>query len=182
MQDRLDINRYQALRPRFFWDYFNKLKEAWKKYNIHPRDCYNMDKTGFRIGVRGKPKIVTCNARWLGSAPSSTYCDFVTVVECVSTDKSIISLFIILPRKNLMEAWVIITDLPDEFLVAVSDPKYSNDELLLHWLEQFDKHSAQRQEGQYRKLIMDWYGSYWTVDFIDYCKKIKIIRFGLPPH
>ncbi len=141
-----------------------------------------MDKTRFRIRIGGKQKVVTRDARRRAFAPSSTNCDFVTVVECVSADKCALPPFVILPGKSIMEAWVINTDLPDDYSLAVSDSCYSIDQLWLHWLKRFDRHSATRQVGEYRMLIMDGYGSHCTVDFIDYCEKNKIIRFCLPSH
>jgi hypothetical protein len=142
VQESLDIGHYQAMRPQIFHCYFQKLRTARKEFNIHPVDRYNMDETGFRIGIGGKQKVITRNARRRAFAQSSTTRDYVTVVECVSADKKVLPPFIILPGKNIMEAWVINTDMPEDYSLAVSDSGYSNDELCLHWVKHFNLHSA----------------------------------------
>jgi hypothetical protein len=61
-QETLDIARFRGLQSIIIQVYFQKLSGPWDKYNIHPEDCYNMDGTGYQIGIRGKQKIVTKNA------------------------------------------------------------------------------------------------------------------------
>ncbi len=181
-QETLDIGRFEALRPVIFSEYFKKLQAAWKKYTIRPEDCYTMDETSFRIGIGGRQKVVTRTARRRAFAPSSTNRDYVTVVQCVSAGKKTLPPFVILPGKNIMEAWVINTDMLDDYSLAVSDSGYSNDALCFHWLKHFDTHSARSQVGEYCMLIMDGCGSHCTLDFNDYCEQHKIVSFCLPLH
>jgi hypothetical protein len=105
IQESLDIACYHANKPEVISIYFQKLKQALEKYGIQLPNIYNMDKTGFRIGVGGKKKIATQHAHRRAFAPSSTNRDYVTVVECVSADRSVIPPMVILPGKTLMEAW-----------------------------------------------------------------------------
>jgi hypothetical protein len=71
-QESLDIRRFSVNPSKIIRIYFQKLRNALEKYNIHPADCYNMDETGFRIGAGGKKRVVTRNARGRAYAPSST--------------------------------------------------------------------------------------------------------------
>ncbi len=105
-----------------------------------------------------------------------------TVVECVSADHTVLPPFVILPGKKVLEAWIINTDIPEDFSIAVSDTGYSNDGLLLHWWKHFERHSAKRQVGEYRMLLMDSFESHCTLDFIDFCEQHKIVPFCIPPH
>jgi hypothetical protein len=108
--------------------------------------------------------------------------NYVTVIECVSAGQDVIPPMVILAGKNVLEVWVTNTDLPGNFSLAVSDSGYANDELSLRWLEHFEHHSALRQQGEYRLLILNGYVSHCTVEFIQYCEAHKIIPFCLPPH
>ncbi len=101
--ETLDVNLFKAMQPKVFRVYYERLGDAWKEYNIHPSDCYNIDETGFRIVIGGKQKATTCDARRQAFAPSSTNRDFATTVKCVSTDKAALPPFMILPGKNMME-------------------------------------------------------------------------------
>jgi hypothetical protein len=181
-QETLDLARFRAHQPATISLYFEKLQAALKKYNIRLEDLYNMDKTGFRIGVGGRKKVVTRNSRRRAYAPSSTNRNFVTVVECVSADRNFIPPMVILPGKNVMEVWVTKTGLPEDFGLAVSDSGYLNDDLCMQWLKHFEYHSAKRQVGEYRMLIIDGYGSHCTLDFICFCEEHKIVPFCLPSH
>jgi hypothetical protein len=182
LQESLEIGRFQANKQEVIRTYFKKLFAALAKYRIDPADCYNMDETGFRIGVGGKKRVVTRNARRRAFAPSSTNSDYVTVVECVSAGRNAIPPLVILPGKNFMESWVINTDMPEDFSLAVSDSGYTNDQLCLQWLKHFERESARQQVGEYRMLILDGYGSHLTLDFISFCEEHKIVPFRLPPH
>jgi hypothetical protein len=182
IQESLDIDRLKAHPPEIIRIWFEKLRKALAKYNIHLEDCYNMDETGFRIGTGGKQRIITRDVRRRCFAPSSTNREFVTVVRCISASQDVLPPMVILPGKTLLAVYVENTDMPDDFSLAVSDSGYTNDELCSHWLKHSKHHSAKRQKGGYRLLIMNGYDSHCTLDFIQYCHSHKIIPFCLPPH
>ena len=51
------------------------------------------------------------------------------------------------------------------------------------WLEKiFEPHIIIKVNGKYRLLIVDGHGSHLTPQFLDCCKKHKIIALCLPPH
>jgi hypothetical protein len=77
--------------------------EVCEKYGIHPKDIFNMDEKGFRIGCGGKQKVVTRSAQHRCYASSSTNRDYVTVIECVSASKRLLPPMVTLPGKNLLE-------------------------------------------------------------------------------
>jgi hypothetical protein len=182
IQKFLDIDSLKAHQPEIIRIWFNKLKKALAKYNILLENCYNMDKTGFRIGTGGKQRIITRNTRWRCFVPSSTNREFVTVVECISASQHVLPLMVILPGKTLLEVYIENTDMPGDFSLAVSESGYTNDDLCFHWLKHFEQQSAKRPKGEYRLLIMDGSDSHCTLDFIQYCHSHKIIPFCLPPN
>jgi hypothetical protein len=83
-----------------------------------------MDEMGYPISIRGKQKIMTRNAYHRAFASSSTNCNYVMVVECVSTDHNVLPPSVILPENNVLKAWMIYMDVPDDFSIAVSDTGY----------------------------------------------------------
>jgi len=50
------------------------------------------------------------------------------------------------------------------------------------WLAHFQRFSAKQQEGVYRLLLLDGFGSHCTKEFLDYYDRHKIIVFCLSPH
>ncbi|KAI0616050.1 DDE-1 domain-containing protein, partial [Pyrenophora tritici-repentis] len=62
----------------------------------------------------------------------------VTVVETIAADGSVLVPFIILKGKVHLLKWYTNTKLPDDYMVAISDTAYNNDELSLEWIRHFD--------------------------------------------
>lgn len=51
---------------------------------------------------------------------------------------------IIISEKGNLEKFFLYNDI---VAMAFSDTRYNNDELTLHWLENFDKHSCKEKKG-----------------------------------
>lgn len=54
---------------------------------------------------------------------------------------------IIFSEKGNREKFFIYNDIDGKVAMAVSDTGYNNDELNLHWLENFDKHTCKKKKG-----------------------------------
>jgi hypothetical protein len=74
------------------------------------------------------------------------------------------------------------TQVPNQYLVGVSENGFTTDELAYHWIHHFNKHTAHRTRGAYRLLLLDNHGSHLTRQFLDYCSNNKIFLFTFPPH
>jgi hypothetical protein len=60
---------------------------------------------------------------------------------------------------------------------------WTNNEIGLAWLKQvFNRFTKAKARRKYRLLILDGYGSYVTMDFLNYCDKNKIILAIFPPY
>jgi hypothetical protein len=163
-------------------EYFQKLQEVITTHAIQPDDLWNMDKTGFSIGI-GRDQLVVSRqkkrASYLGIPQNR---ESATAVEAISAGGEYIPAFLILSGQVHMSRWYQVQQLYGDTYIAVSSSGYTNDEITLQWLHHFEKHSATRQVGQKRLLLLDGYGSHHTKEFIQYCDTHSIIPFGLPPH
>jgi len=65
-----------------------------------------------------------------------------TVCETISADSHVLPLMIIVPGIIHQEYWYTETDLPDDYLIGVSDTSYSNYYLTILWLKHFEIFSA----------------------------------------
>jgi hypothetical protein len=160
--------------------WFAEFKEVCDKYGIQHRDIYNFDETGFRIGIGKDQWIITRDPSRDSYPGSSTNRELITVCETISADGDALPPMVILSAVMHGAKWF--TELPDGYLVGVSETGYSNDELSMAWLAHFDRFSSRRQLGAYRLLIMDGCGSHCTKQFIEFCDERNIIPFCLPPH
>lgn len=162
--------------------YFNRLQRAISEYGIEANGMWNMDETGFQIGV-GRGKQVVTQKRRVGctlSVPINR--EFATCVESVSAAGECIPGFVILTGKVHQAKWYKEPKVPDDMVIGVSESGYTNDHLCLDWLKHFDHYTKNKTTGAYRLLIIDGYGSHHIEEFIDYCIENKIVPFGLPPH
>jgi hypothetical protein len=56
--------------------------------------------------------------------------------------------------------------IPPNWLVAVSENGWTNNEIRLYWLKHvFNKHTRTRTRGRYRLLILNGHGSHVTPEF-----------------
>ncbi|KAF1994311.1 CENP-B protein, partial [Amniculicola lignicola CBS 123094] len=146
---------------------------------IQPRDTYNMDETGYQIGVASNQYVYTQRGQQV-FIPNANNRELVTLVECISTNGASITPIVIVKAQSVMEHWI--SNQLDNYLISVSDSGYTNDSLALDWLKHFEKMTRRRQVGAWRLLLVDGHGSHDTKQFAEFAEKYKIQLFALPPH
>jgi hypothetical protein len=181
MQKRLQAERQDAEDPICIAQYFQQVQTVVAEKGIVPQDIWNMDETGFRIGVGKDQLIVTKRKRahYFGIPENR---ESATAIEAISAGGQVAPAFLILAGQYHMAQWYQQPELEDDTAIITSASGYSNDEISLEWLKHFDRHTTKSAIGKYRLLILDGHGSHHTYEFIRYCEANNIIPFGLPPH
>lgn len=179
-QKLLAVERKNAESPETIKQHFDEFKEAKTSHGVADGDVYNFDETGFRAGCGRQKKVITKEekARVVLENPENR--DFISSLECVSGDGSVIPNMIILSGKSHLEKFFLYNDLDGKVAIAVSGTGYNNDELSLHWLEHFDKHTRKKRKGVWRTLVMDGASSHVHEEFIRLCCSKNILPFRLP--
>jgi hypothetical protein len=180
-QKKLNSNRQRAENPAVVAEYFEKLYDTLEEYGIVQEDIWNMDETGFRIGI-GKDQVVVTKrkrAHYFGIPENR---ESATDIEAISIGGRVIPAFLILSGQIHMAYWYQQAELEDNIAIITSATGYSNDEISLEWLKHFDTYTKAGTVGRYRLLIFDGHGSYCTWEFVNYCEHNNIIPFGLLPH
>jgi hypothetical protein len=179
LQRKIDANRKASENTQRTVEYFNRLRETIVQYGIPPEDIWNMDETGFRIGVGKDQFIVTKRKRLhLFGMPENREC--ATAIECISAAGIVIPAFLILTGQVHMDQWYRLDELDPLTKITMSSSGYSNDQIALSWIKHFNEHAI--TTSAYRLLILDGHGSHHTKEFIGYCEEDKIVPFALPPH
>jgi site-specific DNA-cytosine methylase len=75
--------------------YFNKLQTIIQEGGILPDDTYNMDETGFRIGM-GKDQLIVTQRKWTHYFGLPENRESTTAIECISAAGEFLPLFLIL--------------------------------------------------------------------------------------
>ncbi|KAF7572901.1 hypothetical protein PtrM4_078060 [Pyrenophora tritici-repentis] len=120
---------------------------------------------------RGRPKTVQQGNR-----------EWTTVIQGINATGWAIPAFIIFQGKHHLSAWYKEEDLPQDWVIRVSENGWTNNKLGLQWLEHFDRHTKGKTISSYRLLVLDGHESYNSLDFQQYCKDKKIITICMFPH
>jgi hypothetical protein len=120
---------------------------------------------------RGNPKSVQpANSEWI------------TVIEGINAECQSIPPFIIGSGQYHLANWYREGDLPGDWVIAVGENGWTNNQLGLDWLKHFDRSTSKRTNSRYRLLILDGHESHHSVEFEEYCKENKIITLCMPAH
>jgi hypothetical protein len=177
----LDANRHAAENPHVINAWFVKFKAMVSEHGIVADDIWNMDETGFQIGV-GKDQMVVTKRRRAHYFSLPTNRESATAVEAISAAGRVIPVFLILSGTLHMANWYRLEELDKDTVIGTSPTGYSNDELSMAWIQHFETHTRKGTIGSKRLLLMDGYGSHCTQEFIQFCDDNSIIPFGFPPH
>ncbi|KAM4061765.1 hypothetical protein HRG_011777 [Hirsutella rhossiliensis] len=142
-QKVLDNQRKLAESVPHVTEYFKKLHETIASYGINPADIWNMDETGFRIGI-GRDQVVVTKSRRSQYFGIEENRESATAVEAISADGRYIPAFLILSGKVHLEQWYGIKELDGDTLIGVTETGFTNDQLNLAWI--------QHQIGEIRTL------------------------------
>jgi hypothetical protein len=135
------LQRTRAQDEPTITKWFKEHLEFVQEYNIEPESIWNMDETGFRIGIPGGEKVMVPRAVNALYTPSPENRTSITILETVSAVGKVIAPVLVIPGKIHMDSWYH-TNLEGTELVMLSDTGFSNTQLALWWLEHFAEHAT----------------------------------------
>jgi hypothetical protein len=103
------------------------------EHGIVADDIWNMDETGFQIGV-GKDQMVVTKQRRAHYFSLPTNHESATAVEAISAAGRVIPIFLILSSTMHMANWYRLEELDKDTVIGTSPTSYSNDELSIAWI------------------------------------------------
>ncbi|KFY10587.1 hypothetical protein V492_04923 [Pseudogymnoascus sp. VKM F-4246] len=160
-------------------EWFEKYFEFIHSHNIPPESIWNMDETGFRIGIPGGERVIVPRAAKELYTPSPENRTSITILETVSAVGKVIPPVLVIPGKIHMDSWYH-TNLQDTALFLLSDSGFSNSELALQWLKHFAEHTAPHEKP--KVLILDCHISHTNHDFVIAAAAYSIIIYTFPSH
>jgi DDE superfamily endonuclease/Tc5 transposase-like DNA-binding protein len=180
-QRTLERDRQMAEDVDNIHEWYLKFNSVIQDEGILPDDIWNMDETGFRIGI-GKDQLVVTRKRRVTYLGSPSNRESATLIEYISATGNHLPPLIIMSGERHMSRWYVTETLEDDAVISVTPTGYSNDNIALHWIHHFEQKSRGSMRGMKRLLLLDGHGSHHTKEFIEYCEYHDIIPFGLPPH
>jgi hypothetical protein len=108
--------------------------------------------------------------------------EWTTVIQGINAKGWAIPPFIIFKARYYLSSWYKEEDLPQDWVIAVSENGWTTNERGLDWLKHFDAYTKERTVSSHRLLVIDGYKSHDSLDFQQYCKDNKIVTLCMPPY
>jgi hypothetical protein len=179
----LEIACAKAVTQPGIVSWFDKFKSIVEQFDILSENIYNMDETGFSIGAIKSAYVVVNKEIQSRSIIHPGRQEWVTVIECISTNGNALPPFFILKGKSVAPAWIPKSILDQEWRMAASSTGWTNNGLGFTWLKEvFEPATREKAAGQRRLLICDGHESHISSKFISFAMDHEIELILLVPH
>lgn len=177
----LAVERRNAHDLDLIAGHFERFRRKVQEHGIHPHDMWNFDETGYRIGMARSDWVIAVDPTRAVYSKCPNNRELLSAIECINGAGGEIPPFLIVTGTNILAPWFI-NDLDPNVAVTTSESGFNNDWISLQWIKHFERFSRRGQQGAWRILIMDGYGSHDTCEFLEYCEEHNIIPFTFPSH
>lgn len=172
----------EAVTPGHLNAWYDRLATTLQQYKIHPKNLYNFDESGFRIGEGRQQKVVSTRGKYANISTGGPT-ESLTAIECISADGWVMPPWFLVKAMVHMENWYRETKLPDDYWVVPTPNGWINDITAFEWLQSFEALTKTRvAKGEFRILLMDNHKSHLTYEFIEFCRDNSIIPYCFIPH
>jgi hypothetical protein len=174
-------NRMAAEDLGLLTSWYERLELFIKSKNLQPRDIYNFDESGFKIG-EGKPQKVV-SSRTTSHVATGGPAEAITAIECIAADGWLMPPWFLVKGQYHMENWYRTTNLPSDYCIVPTPNGWTSDTIAFQWLHSFHECTKNRvSKGGFRLLLMDNHGSHLTHEFLQFCDHHHIIAYCFIPH
>ena len=141
--------------------WYERLESFIKNKNLRPRDIYNFDKSGFRIGEGKTQKVIlSCTTSYVATGGPG---ENIMAIECIAADGWLMPPWFLVQGKNHMENWYRTTNLPSDYTLVPTPTGWITDTAAFQWIHAFHECTKNRvSRGGFRLLLMDNHGSHLT--------------------
>ncbi|KAG6997277.1 hypothetical protein FocnCong_v015274 [Fusarium oxysporum f. sp. conglutinans] len=180
---RYDYQRAKCEDPTIIRGWFRLVENTIAKYGIQLDDIWNFDETGFMMGMIEPGMVITSLERQgMPKKVQPGNREWITAIQAINAEGQSIPPFIIGSGQYHLANWYRECDLPGDWVIALSENGWTNNQLGLDWLRHFDRSTKDRSVGSYRLLILDGHESHHSAEFMRYCEEKKIITLCMPAH
>jgi len=162
-------------------NWFRKYQDFIREEGIKGEDIWNMDETGFRVGIPGGQTVIVPLEVTELYTPSPENRISITVIESVCSSGTVIAPVLIIPGKTHMEVWYH-ENLAGGERILLSESGYTNDELAIIWLQHFIKETKSDGNSLWKVMILDSHTSHMTPELRLMAAEYNIHLYTLPSH
>ena len=182
----IEAARIQEVTKEGLDRWFNEFEKTIKEKNIRIEDMYNMDETGFGIGVvQASYVIINKESKKRYHAHPGRQ-EWASVVECICADGESLPPFLILKGEKVTSSWIPTAALDLNWHFGASQKGWTTNEHGFQWLVRvFNPITRQKlgdNKDRTRLLICDGHDSHISAKFVAHCIENNIYLFLLLPH
>ena len=175
-KERADNAEDKALLEAWFETY----EAAIRTNGITEANIWNMDETGFAMGLARNAKVVLTARNAEGKARMPGNRDWVTAVECISAAGRHLDPLRIL--QNWIPTGPEALEATRGWSLACSAKAFTDKGLAMRWLTGIFDPATRQHPAAPRLLVIDGHGSHMAPAFQKHCEQAGIICVCLPPH
>src|SRR5436190_10358099 len=143
-----------------YW--FDSISAAIAEYNIQPENVYNMDESGFSIGIIEASKVIINKYIHECYQAQPGHQEWVTSVECICVDGMYVPPLIIFRAENISTSWIP-NNIPNDWRFSCNSKGWTSNQSGIEWLcKCFEPMTREKANGQYHLLINDGHDSHIT--------------------
>jgi hypothetical protein len=109
--------------------WFEQCELVIDEFDILKENMYNMDETGFSIGIINDAHVVINKEKQTCSIMHPSRQEWTTIIECICVDGTALSSFIILKGKMVASSWIPKSILNKKWKMAASESGWTNNEM-----------------------------------------------------
>jgi hypothetical protein len=146
----MDMSRVKSASFERLSKWFKDLQSAMLEYHILPENLYNMDESGFVIGeVERSVTIINATIRERLQKSNPGRQEWVTSVECICADGTVLAPLIIFKGENLSHEWIP-ADTPRDWSFSCNAKGWTSNQHGLEWLQRcFEPNTREKANGKY---------------------------------
>ncbi|RXW15028.1 hypothetical protein EST38_g10826 [Candolleomyces aberdarensis] len=180
----LDNQRAQCTNPITKKDYFEKLKAILDgeegEEPIMPECIYGVDETGIQTGVGQREQVLGQKTTKVQQQQRSGNRENITVIVTICADGASLPPAVIFKGKLYQTSWK--QNNPLNASLGYSDKGWTDGEIGVEWIKQFDAQTREKANGRRRLLLVDGHNSHYTLGFLQYARDNRIEVLCYPSH
>ena len=161
--------------------WFSTYSQFLSENQILPDNIWNMDETGFQVGIPGGEEVIVPITAFELYTPSPENKTSITIIEAVSASGKVTPPVLIIPGKVHMESWYH-ESLSGTERILLSESGYTNDQLAIEWLQHFIHHTGSSRDSDPKVLLLDSHTSHCTPEFSLLAAENNIHIYAFPSH
>jgi DDE superfamily endonuclease/Tc5 transposase DNA-binding domain len=179
---RIESVRMDGATKEVLSAWFNAYQKVVQEQGIKQEKTYNMDESGFSIGTMESTRIILDSTLRTKHQAHPGRQEWVSMVECICADGSILPPLGIFKGKNVLQNWIP-NEVLDNWFFSANTKGWTSNLHGLEWLKRvFELATHMKAKGQYRLLICDSHDSHISGSFIAHCLQNRILLLILPLH